>query len=183
MACQCSVRPSGVMPLRMARTICWSVHAPIPVRASLVMLRLHSVPKGRQLRLHIVDEVPALAGREPVCVRRHGIANPGGQTEPYQIRIAASPECPWRGKITNRRWVIRTRIHKKAALPAVRTVATPAVLGDVQGTAALDTRRCPRADESACKRRSSRWVAPAWSHGVSRSIRRAETMMQSMPGA
>ena len=49
MPCQWRVRPSGVMPLRMARTICSSVHAPIPVRTSLVMLRLHNVPKGRQL--------------------------------------------------------------------------------------------------------------------------------------
>ena len=47
--CQWRVRSSGVMPLRMARAICWSVHAPIPVRTSLVMLRLHKVPKGRQL--------------------------------------------------------------------------------------------------------------------------------------
>jgi len=47
--CQWSVRPSGVMPLRMARAICWSVHVPIPVRTSLLMLRLHNVPKGRQL--------------------------------------------------------------------------------------------------------------------------------------
>ena len=49
MPCQWSVRPSGVMPLRMARAICPSVHAPIPVPASLVMLRDHKVPKGRQL--------------------------------------------------------------------------------------------------------------------------------------
>lgn len=46
MPCQWRVRPSGVMPLRMARAICSSVHAPIPVRMSLVRLRLH-VSSGR----------------------------------------------------------------------------------------------------------------------------------------
>jgi hypothetical protein len=46
MPCQWSVRPSGVIPLRMARAICSSVHAPIPVRMSLVRLRLH-VSSGR----------------------------------------------------------------------------------------------------------------------------------------
>ena len=31
-------------------------------------------------RLHIADEIPALAGRESVCVRGHRIANTSGQT-------------------------------------------------------------------------------------------------------
>src|SRR5262249_17836824 len=50
-ACQCMTRPSLAMPLRIARAISASLHAPRPVSRSGVRLRTPTVPNGRQLSL------------------------------------------------------------------------------------------------------------------------------------
>jgi len=105
---------AGAVDLRVAQPTHLRVHKilaavnqidplPRPVESTSWLPRRYT-RKG----LHIADEIPALAGREPLFVGGHGIANAGGQTEPYLIRIAASPEGPRRRKIANRRRVIRT---------------------------------------------------------------------------
>jgi hypothetical protein len=75
MPCQWSVRPSGVMPLRMARATCGSDHAPIPVRDTVcewtpsVQQHAPLTPNGIPTSSRDPEKAPGLAFAESVVVK------------------------------------------------------------------------------------------------------------------